>query len=428
MSERLRILHAIRSDGFAGVEQFVLRLARAQQQRGDEVTVIGGATERDARRSRSGRGRARPGRTHRRRHPRGAAARARRRRGQHPHDRGRPGHRRSRSRRRRTRPSVVATRHFAKPRGRSGPLPLASTRPARASTRRSRSAPPSRPRSTGRARWCIRASTPAPPADTRSRDAHGAHRRSGSSRRSTRTSACARSRHPDSSTTAGASRSPATARSARRSARLAASLGIEDAVRFLGFRSRPARAHGPARPAASRRARSRASASRCSRRWRAASRSSPRPAGRPPRDCSRASIRGALFAPDDVDGGGRAPPVARARRTPAARRSRTPRCSAQRREFSLRGAGRRHRRRLPERAVTDLVVVSLERWDDVWRRNQHLVAGLLAGDPELAGAVRRAARGPDARPRARRRSAEPGHVGRPRSASPRPGGCGPSGP
>lgn len=31
----------------------------------------------------------------------------------------------------------------------------------------------------------------------------------------------------------------------------------------------------------------------------------------------------------------------------------------------------------------DLVVVSLEPWDQVWRRNQHLVAGLLADDPRL---------------------------------------------
>lgn len=31
----------------------------------------------------------------------------------------------------------------------------------------------------------------------------------------------------------------------------------------------------------------------------------------------------------------------------------------------------------------DLVLMSLERWDDVWRRNQHLIAGLLARDPEL---------------------------------------------
>ncbi|MGW9631484.1 glycosyltransferase [Agromyces sp. NPDC055520] len=33
--------------------------------------------------------------------------------------------------------------------------------------------------------------------------------------------------------------------------------------------------------------------------------------------------------------------------------------------------------------MTDLVVVSLEGWDAVWRRNQHLVAGLLARDPAL---------------------------------------------
>ncbi len=31
----------------------------------------------------------------------------------------------------------------------------------------------------------------------------------------------------------------------------------------------------------------------------------------------------------------------------------------------------------------DLVVVSLEPWDEVWRRNQHLVAGLLGDDPAL---------------------------------------------
>jgi teichuronic acid biosynthesis glycosyltransferase TuaH len=33
--------------------------------------------------------------------------------------------------------------------------------------------------------------------------------------------------------------------------------------------------------------------------------------------------------------------------------------------------------------VTDLVVVSLEAWDGVWRRNQHLVSRLLAADEEL---------------------------------------------
>lgn len=33
--------------------------------------------------------------------------------------------------------------------------------------------------------------------------------------------------------------------------------------------------------------------------------------------------------------------------------------------------------------MTDLVVLSLERWDEVWRRNQYLVHGLLATDPDL---------------------------------------------
>ena len=33
--------------------------------------------------------------------------------------------------------------------------------------------------------------------------------------------------------------------------------------------------------------------------------------------------------------------------------------------------------------MTDLVVISLEAWDAVWRRNQHLVAGLLRARPRL---------------------------------------------
>lgn len=33
--------------------------------------------------------------------------------------------------------------------------------------------------------------------------------------------------------------------------------------------------------------------------------------------------------------------------------------------------------------MTDLVVISLEPWDDVWRRNQHVVDGLLRSDPGL---------------------------------------------
>lgn len=42
----MRILHAIRSDGFAGVERFVLRLAVAQAEAGNSVHVIGGDPER----------------------------------------------------------------------------------------------------------------------------------------------------------------------------------------------------------------------------------------------------------------------------------------------------------------------------------------------------------------------------------------------
>ena len=34
--------------------------------------------------------------------------------------------------------------------------------------------------------------------------------------------------------------------------------------------------------------------------------------------------------------------------------------------------------------MSDLVIVSLEAWDDVWRRNQHLTAGLLREDPSLS--------------------------------------------
>ncbi|GAA4720003.1 glycosyltransferase family 4 protein [Isoptericola chiayiensis] len=39
----MRIVHAVRSDGFAGVERHVARLARAQAERGEDVLVIGGS-------------------------------------------------------------------------------------------------------------------------------------------------------------------------------------------------------------------------------------------------------------------------------------------------------------------------------------------------------------------------------------------------
>jgi glycosyltransferase involved in cell wall biosynthesis len=125
MTAPLRILHAIRSDGFSGVEQFVLRLARAQAAAGHAVAVIGGATERmrpdlDAAGI-----------------PHTPAART--------HEVTRAVRRLARDvdvvnthmtaaelgtvaalwpRLRSRRPAVVATRHFAKPRGRVGPLPI----------------------------------------------------------------------------------------------------------------------------------------------------------------------------------------------------------------------------------------------------------------------------------------------------------------
>ena len=122
---RLRILHAIRSDGFSGVEQFVLRLARAQAADGHRVTVIGGATDRMrpalavanidhvpaartmevTRAVRELRSRFDVVNTHMTAADIGTAAALW-------------------FTRRSRRPAVVATRHFAKPRGRAGPLPI----------------------------------------------------------------------------------------------------------------------------------------------------------------------------------------------------------------------------------------------------------------------------------------------------------------
>lgn len=118
----LRILHAIRSDGFSGVERFVLRLASQQHLDGNEVAVIGGAAERmreslnpigvphtaaprtlDV--ARAVRGLASGFdvvNTHMTAAELGTAA-------------GLAGRRR--------RPAVIATRHFAKPHGRVGPVP-----------------------------------------------------------------------------------------------------------------------------------------------------------------------------------------------------------------------------------------------------------------------------------------------------------------
>jgi len=121
----LRILHAIRSDGFSGVEQFVLRLALAQAADGHRVTVIGGATERMrpalaeagiehipaartievTRAVRALRGEFDVVNTHMTAAEVGTAAALW-------------------LTRRSRRPTVVATRHFAKARGRVGPVPI----------------------------------------------------------------------------------------------------------------------------------------------------------------------------------------------------------------------------------------------------------------------------------------------------------------
>ncbi|NUT57972.1 MAG: glycosyltransferase family 4 protein [Agromyces sp.] len=124
MTEPLRILHTIRSDGFAGVEQFVLRLARAQAADGHRVAVIGGATARMrpsldaagiehtpaartlevARAVRRQAGDVDVVNTHMTAAEVGTVAGLA----------GRGGRQ----------PAVVATRHFAKPRGRVGPVPV----------------------------------------------------------------------------------------------------------------------------------------------------------------------------------------------------------------------------------------------------------------------------------------------------------------
>ena len=125
MSDRLRILHAIRSDGFSGVEQFVLRLARTQAADGHEVTVIGG----DPPRMRPGLDEV--GVAHLPAARTQEVARAVRRLAHdvdvvNTHmtaaDVGAVEALASLPRSRR--PALVATRHFARPRGRVGPVPI----------------------------------------------------------------------------------------------------------------------------------------------------------------------------------------------------------------------------------------------------------------------------------------------------------------
>ncbi|WP_353808025.1 glycosyltransferase family 4 protein [Agromyces sp. SYSU T00194] len=127
MTPPLRIVHAIRSDGFSGVEQFVLRLAGTQAADGHDVLVIGGATDRmrpvlDAagvphlpavrtidvtRAVRRHARRADVVNTHMTAADVGTVAAF----ALTPRSR---------------RPAIVATRHFAKARGRVGPVPIAA--------------------------------------------------------------------------------------------------------------------------------------------------------------------------------------------------------------------------------------------------------------------------------------------------------------
>ncbi len=123
-AQRLRIVHAIRSDGYSGVERFVVRLALAQASGGHRVTVVGGAPDRMdpalgsevefgpasttaqlMRAVRRLRHSADVVNTHMTAADVGAAAALR-------------------FTRRSRRPAVVATRHFAKARGRIGPVPI----------------------------------------------------------------------------------------------------------------------------------------------------------------------------------------------------------------------------------------------------------------------------------------------------------------
>ena len=119
----LRVIHAIRSDGFSGVERHVLRLAVAQAQAGDAVHVIGGHPDR----MRAPLADAGVGHT--------AAARTLEvvgaLRGLHGHADVVNTHMTAADVAavvamgwRRGRPAVVSTRHFASARGRIGPLPL----------------------------------------------------------------------------------------------------------------------------------------------------------------------------------------------------------------------------------------------------------------------------------------------------------------
>jgi glycosyltransferase involved in cell wall biosynthesis len=120
----LRVLHAIRSDGFAGVEQFVSRLAVAQAEAGHTVHVIGG----DPARMRPVLARAEVAHTatpdHTRDVARAVHALAREADVVNSHMTAADLAATIALARVRTAPPLVSTRHFAGPRGHIGPVPI----------------------------------------------------------------------------------------------------------------------------------------------------------------------------------------------------------------------------------------------------------------------------------------------------------------
>ena len=387
-----RILHAIRSDGFAGVEQFVLRLASAQAQAGHHVARHRRRPVADAAAARGPRHRVHSRRPHSRGRPRSAAPAPPHRRGEHPHDGRRP-RRGPRARvdagrdRQWSRPATSPNRAAASDRSRSTDWCAAP------STRRSPSAPRSRRASTCPASSCARESTPG-----RFRDPASA-RTDGADRAAPRAGEGDGSRHPG-------------LRVLRRGERR---LGPRD--RRARQRTGGPRAAGGGTRRRRRRCVSSGSAPTSRTSWsRAGILLAPCPneglgltvleamatalpviaadAGGHTELLIDLDAR-ALFAARDVEA---AAANLRCARTGPGGEGRAGRERAGEAVHAVHAAtaGRRHFRRVsPDdrraaapptggAAMTDLVVMSLEAWDDVWRRNQHLVAGLLRAIPRCA--------------------------------------------
>jgi teichuronic acid biosynthesis glycosyltransferase TuaH len=93
-----------------------------------------------------------------------------------------------------------------------------------------------------------------------------------------------------------------------------------------------------------------------------------------------------------------------------------PRASGLDRPTAQLGSRQPNRQNDPD--MSDLVVLSLEAWDTTWRRNQHLVAGLLAADPGLRVLFVEPSADPLSDLRRRRRPALPRH---PRPVAPADG-------